>query len=246
MASPNSRQGFINYCLRQLGHPVVNIEVDGEQISDLVDDALQKFGLEHVDGVEKLYLKHQITDEDVENEYITLSDAIIGVTRLAPIGLSTAGGPFSMQYQFMQQHGFDVYSSQTIFYDTAQRYISLMDRYFSVVPLLEFNMHMDKLYILTNKDTYLKSGKYIVIECYRVLDPSDYPDIWNDMWLKKYTTALIKRQWGQNLMKFEGAQMPGGMSMNGRQLYDDATTQIEQLEEELEMKYQEPIDFFMA
>ena len=362
MAKPNSRSTLIQYCKRALGHPVIEINVDDDQVSDRVDEALQFYQEYHADALEKVYLKHLVTNTDRTNGYITVPDLVTNVVRLMPLTESSMSvGMFDVKYQVMLN---DIHSlggmGQVHDFAMKMQHLSLLDMILqSDEKHIDFNRHKNQLRInmdwkketlipddvtiavtvaggkflfdgqitpnktlsigakvtfdqsdasnnghplrlsetvngthasgteyttgvttsgtpgsagsytqLTVTDTTpslyyycsnhtsmgdtglltteLTPGKftYIVLECYRIVDPDTYTDVYNDYYLKKYTTALIKHQWGLNLLKFEGMQMPGGVTFNGRQIFDDAREEIDKLTEEARLNWEEPIDFY--
>lgn len=242
-----SRDQFIEYCLRKLGAPVVEINLAEEQISDRIDEALEYFRLYHYDGIEKLYMKHLITEEDVENQYITLPDHIYGVTRVfkTAAGTSTSRSIFDLQYQLRLNDLYDLTSTSIIYYSQVMMHLQLLDTILNGSQLYRFNRLNNRLYIDARWSGLLASGSYLLVEVYRVLDPADAIHIWNDPWLKHYATALLKKQWGVNLKKFDGMQLPGGITINGQQIYDEANQEIEDLEEEL-MNKQAVLDIFIG
>jgi len=244
MSRPNSRSTLIQYCLRKLGHPVIDINIDDDQISDCVDDALQMFEEYHFDGVERIFLKHQITADDITNEYITISNAVIGIKKIFPIGSSGSSSSsfFSVDYQFMQDEVWNIGGGDLIHYDMVTRNIALMQNLFLSTEQFAFHRHKNQLTI-EMKWSELSTGNYLIIECYRILDPNTYTDVYNDMFLKRYLTALMKKQWGSNLKKYEGLILPGGVTFSGQSIFDEASTEIDTIEEEMTLKYELPIDF---
>lgn len=248
MANPNTRQGLIDYCLRFLGEPVIEINVDLDQIEDRVDEALQYYQLYHSDGVYRSYMKHLITADDVSNEYITISSNITQVTRLFPLHSGSVNRNFfDIKYQMHLNDIADLHSyiGDLAYYEQMQQYLSLLDMKLTGSPQVEFVRKQNRLYIFGDfVDGDIKAGDYIVAETYQIVDPDTYTAVWNDMWLKEYTTALIKRQWGANLIKFDGMQLPGGVTLNGRQIFDDATGDIDRLRDSIRTDHELPPDFF--
>lgn len=250
MAVPNSRQSLIDYCLRQLGDPVIEINVDPDQIEDRVDEALQYYQEYHDDATVRTYLKHQITSTDIANEYITLPSSVLFLSHLFPIkGGSITRDFFDIKYQL---HLNDIANLQTYmgdlaYYEQMQQYLSLIDMKLNGTPQVQFVRKQNRLYIFGDfADNDLEAGDYVVAEVYQLIDPDTFTSIYNDKWLKEYTTALIKRQWGANLIKFEGMQLPGGVTLNGRQLFEDAMADIERLREEIRLNEEMPINFFVG
>lgn len=248
MAKPNSRTTLKQYCLRQLGHPVIEINVDEDQLDDRIDEALQYYQEYHFDGTERIFLKHQITSDDITNKYIPISDAVIGVNKVLPFNQAgSTVNMFDVRYQLHLNDLYDLSSTSLVNYDMAMRHVSLLENLFNQAPMFRFNRHMDRLYLdIDWSNDELRVDDYVVVDAYRILDPDTYTDVYNDMFLKKYTTALFKKQWGANLIKFEGMQLPGGITLNGRQLFDDATQEIQQIEEDMQLRYQLPDDFMIG
>ena len=250
MATPSSRQGLIDYCLRSLGEPVIEINVDTDQLEDRVDEAIQYYQEFHSDATVRTYLKHEVTADDITNEYITLDPSITFVSQLFPIRSgSISKNFFDIKYQL---HLNDIANMQTYmgdlaYYEQMQQYLSLIDLTLNGMPQVQFSRRENKLYIFGDlNDGDIQVGDYIIAEIYQTLSPSSVTSIWNDRWLKEYTTALIKRQWGLNLIKFEGMQLPGGVTLNGRQIYDDAGVDLDRLREAIRLEHEMPADFFVG
>lgn len=250
MATPATRQGLIDYCLRQLGDPVIEINVDPDQLEDRVDEALQYFRDFHSDATLRTYLKHIVTAENITNGYIPLSSNVTYVTRLFPIVDNTSSKNFfDVKYQLSLNDFFDLqtYIGDMAYYEQMQQYLSLIDMKLTGTPQVRFSRIQNRLYIDGDLDgETIKEGDYVVAEVYEIISGSDFTGVWNNRWLKEYTTALIKRQWGANLIKFEGMQLPGGVTLNGRQIYEDAMQDIEKLKEEMKLEHEFPADFFMG
>lgn len=243
---PNSRSTLIKYCLRQLGSPVIEINVDEDQIEDRVDEALQFYAEYHSDAVAHEFFKHQVTQEDIDNRYIEIPDAVLNAIRVMPFTYENSSiSMFDARYQMALNDMYNLGFAGTLanFVHT-QQYIQTLNMMINGTPQVEFNRHQNRIYLNIDWERYLEVGNYIVVEGYRVVDPDTYPDVYNDMFLKRYLTALIKRQWGTNLKKFEGMELPGGVTLNGQQMYDEATEEIRQIEEEMALKYEMPIDFY--
>ena len=236
------------YCLRRLGHPVIEINVDEEQCDDRVSDALQYFAEYHFDGVEKVFLKHTITQTDIDNEYIAMADPVISVIRVLPIPNFNAfqTGFFNEEFQLRIQDLNSFTGSSLINWQMSLQNWSMVDHLFTVTPTIHFNRKQNKLYLETNWSDKFSVGDILIVEAYRILDPSTYTEIYDDMFLKKYTAALIKRQWGENLKKFEGVQLPGGVTLNGKTIYDEAVDEINKIEEEMNLKWELPPDGFLG
>tara|TARA_B100000676_G_C17989807_1_gene794171 strand:- start:560 stop:1303 length:744 start_codon:yes stop_codon:yes gene_type:complete len=239
-----TRQGLIDYCLRRLGAPVTEINVDDEQISDRIDDAIEFFQEYHFDGVEKVFLKHTVTQTDIDNEYLTVTNAVISVLRVLPIPNFNAfqTGFFNEEYQLRLNDLENFQSSTMINWAMAQTNFSLVEHLFSVAPTLLFNRKQNKVYLETDWSNKFSVGTILIIEAYRSLDPATYTEVYNDMFLKKYATALIKQQWGSNLKKFTGVTLPGGITLDGQTIFTEATEEITKIEEEMNMKYELPPD----
>ena len=251
MAAPSSRDTLIEYCLRRLGDPVIEINVDPDQLEDRVDEALQYYQEFHSDATVKTYLKHHVTADDVSNEYISISSNVIFVQKLFPISSSFNNSMnfFDIKYQMMLNDIADLqnFAGDLAYYDQMQQYLSLLDLKLNGHPQVNFSRRQNRLYIHGDfQDNDIKEDDYVVAEVLQIVDPSTHTTVFDDMWLKSYTTALIKRQWGANLIKFEGMQLPGGVTLNGRQIYDDAQADIEKLEEKVRMEQELPVDFFVG
>lgn len=251
MANPSSRSTLIDYCKRRLGDPVVEINVDEDQLEDRVDEALQYYQEYHSDATLRTYLKHLVTADDVTNEYIPLNSNITYVGKLFPLASNFNQGRnfFDIKYQMMLNDMSSLihFAGDLAYYEQMQQYLSLLDMKLNGHPQVQFSRRENRLYIFGDfADGDIKAGDYIVAEVYQILDPNSTTSIYNDMWLKEYTTALIKQQWGQNLIKFEGMQLPGGVIINGRQLYDDATSELERLRESIRLEHEMPADFFVG
>lgn len=250
MATPNSRQSLIDYCLRQLGDPVIEINVDPDQIEDRVDEALQYYQEYHDDATVRTYLKHQITSTDVANEYIPISSNILFLTHLFPLkGGSITKDFFDIKYQL---HLNDIANLQTYmgdlaYYEQMQQYLSLIDMKLNGTPQVQFVRKQNRLYIFGDfNDNDLEVGDYVVAEVYQIIDPDTHTSIYNDKWLKEYTTALIKRQWATNIKKFDGMQLPGGVTLNGQTMFEEAMQEIERLRETIRLEAEMPPDFFVG
>ena len=320
MAVPNSRDTLIDYCLRALGAPVIEINVDDDQVSDRVDEALQFYQHYHADAIEKVFLKHQISAStlnltasvagnfvegetitgatsgatalvhansdgtkliytnlthiddiafqnenitgsssnttatissvvkgDIENKYLTLNGLVTEVIRVLPIrDTFSSNNLFDIKYQMHLNDMFSLgYMGSLLEYSMAQQYLSTLDLIIdSDSKFSQFDKHRNRLEIHMQWEEEVTMGSFIVVEAYRIIDPDTFTEVYNDYYLKKYLTALLKRQWGANLLKFEGMQMPGGVTFNGRQLFDDANEELQRLEEEVRLNWEEPVDFY--
>ncbi len=273
MAKPTSREELVDYSLRQLGAPVLEINVDDDQIDDLVDDAIQFFHERHFDGVEKMYLKHQITQDDLDrgrangtsgvgivttvgvstdipgygilnsnwyetSNFIEVPDAVIGIEKVFRFDTSTiSGGMFSIKYQLFLNDLYQFNSVELLQYAMTKTYLEDIDFLLTTDKQIRFNKRQDRLYL--DIDWGVESvDNWIIIECYRALSPGG--GFWNDYFLKRYLTTLIKRQWGQNLIKFRGTKLPGGIELNGREIYDDAEKELAELRSKMSTDYEMP------
>ena len=270
MASPNSRKELVEYCLRQLGKPVLEINVDEDQIDNLVDDAIQYFHERHYDGIDRVFLKHKLTptEKDILStpapvgsattsgavvgvgltnityvegvNYLPLPDTIIGINNVLKINSSSVSdGLFNIKYQLFLNDVYYYGALDLLNYAMVKRYLEDLDFLLNPHAQIRFNKKNHKLYLDIDWGQ-VGQNEYVIIDCYRILDPSDSPKLYNDWWLKKYLTALIKKQWGQNMIKFQGVQLPGGVQLNGRQIYDDGVMEIEKLEQQLKDEYELP------
>lgn len=241
MAIPTSRDQLKEHCLRRLGKPVVDINVDDEQVEDRIDEALLYYRDYHFDGSERVLLKHQVTAADKTNKYITLDDSYIGVVGVFDIGDSTqTSNLFNVRYQIHLNDLFDFSSATYVPYVTAMRHVAQLEEIFVGKQPIRFNRHTNKLHIDMHWND-INTGNYIIVDCYKVTDPGTYTDVWSDRWLMQYTTSLVKRQWGENLKKFEGLQMPGGLTFNGQKIWEEATEEIRRLEDEMISSYSLPV-----
>jgi hypothetical protein len=233
MANPTTRTELKDYCLRRLGSPVIEINVDEDQLQDRIDDALAFYRDYHYDGTDRTFLKHQLTASDITNEYISIPTTINDVINIFPLGNSTsANNLFNAKYQITLNDIQDWSGYQFGTYVMSMERIALMQELLVGMQRFRFNRHTDRLYIDTDWSARV-ADEYIVLECYQTTDPETYSQVYGDWWLRRYTTALIKKQWGQNLSKFEGMQLPGGVTFNGTQILQDANEEIAKLEEEV-------------
>ena len=276
MAKPTSRQGLIDYCLRRLGAPVLEINVDDDQIDDLVDDALQYFQERHFDGVERMYLKYKITQDDIDrgrgrntngvgvvtttgtsvgiasttfnfyeaSNYIQVPDSVIGIEKIFKFDTSSiSGGMFSIKYQLFLNDLYYFNSVELLQYSMVKSYLEDIDFLLTTDKQVRFNKRQNRLYLDIDWASQTPNT-FIVIDCYRILDPNTFTNVYNDSFIKKYLTALIKKQWGQNLIKFQGVKLPGGIELNGRQLYEDAERELEDIKQRMTLEYElPPYDF---
>ena len=250
MAVPTTRAEFIEYCKRRLGHPVVEINVDDFQVEDRIDDALRFWQEYHFDGTEKLFYSHQVQASDISQKYLLLesplNDSIIGISRM----LSTTGqstNMFSVRYQ-MAFNDIATYSTRGVRemsnYWMRMSHLNMVQDLISGMSNLRFNRVTNKIYLDWDWSTDISAGDYIVFETYQKV--GDVAELWANSFLKNYATALIKEQWGMNLSKFEGVQMPGGVTLNGRAILEDARAEIAQLKEQMSLSFELPVDFMVG
>jgi len=282
MAKPNSRQSLIDYCLRRLGAPVLEINIDDDQIDDLVDDALQYFHDRHFDGVERMFLKYKVSADDIargtakysdgsftpnagivtttgisttsygtntfnfyeNSNYIQVPDSVIGIEKIFKFDTSSiSGGMFSIKYQLFLNDLYYFNSVELLQYSMVKSYLEDIDFLLTTDKQIRFNKRQNRLYLDIDWGAQSEND-FFVIDCYRILDPNDFTSVYNDSFVKKYLTALMKRQWGQNLIKFRGVKLPGGIELNGREIYEDAERELEQIRERMTMDYElPPYDF---
>lgn len=246
MSIPGTREQFKDWCLRQLGWPVIDINVDDDQVEDRIDEAFQYFRDFHYDGVEKWYTKHQLTAENITNGWIPVTDNIIGITRIFPIASSNASvNMFDLRYQLRLHELYDFTSTSYVNYVLTMQHIRTLDLLFSGEQPIRFNRHTDKLYIDQNWPM-MTAGEWVIIEGYLVVDPDSYGQVYNDRMLKRLATQYIKRQWGANLSKFAGMQLPGGIQLNGPQIYAEADAEAKLIEQEIRVTYEAPPQFIMG
>lgn len=250
MAAPNSRSTLIEYCLRKLGKPVIEINVEQTQIDDRVDEALEYYQEFHSDATIRTYLKHVVTSTDITNRYIDVPESIIFVTKLFPLsGSYLTQGMFSWKYQFhlndmANLHGF---MGDIAYYHQMQQYLELIDMELNGTPQVTFSRRENRLYIHGDfNDQDILEGDYIIAEVYQIVDPDTNTSIYNDMFIKEYTTALLKHQWGQNMSKFEGMQLPGGVTISGKEILAEAKIELDTLRERARLEQELPADFFIG
>ena len=255
-----SRTEFKEYCLRRLGKPVIEINVADDQVEDRIDEAIQKWQEYHFDGSERCYVRHEITQDDIDNTYIPVHDKYIGIERiLPPLSHRNISGMFSFKYQYMMNEMPHLTKGNMANFHMTMENLDLIDETFgSRGQNIRFNRHTDKLYLdlvwpssdinglNANRSPDIFLGDYIVMVAFKQLDPSENVDAFEDMWLKKYATELVRYQWGSNLTKLVGVQLPGGVSLNGDAILAEAKENIGLLEEQMSLNYELPMDFFVA
>ena len=278
MSKPTTRQQLVDYCLRRLGAPVLEINLDDDQIDDLVDDALQYFNERHFDGVERMYLKYKITEEDINrgrsvrtngvgivtttgsanisgigttsfnfyetSNFIQVPDSVIGIEKVFKFDTSSiSGGMYSIKYQLFLNDLYYFNSVELLQFAMVKSYLEDIDFLLTTDKQIRFNKRQNRMYLDIDWASQTV-GNFLVIDCYRALDPSSFTKVYNDSFVKKYLTALMKRQWGQNLIKFRGVKLPGGIELNGREIYEDAERELENIMERMSMDYElPPYDF---
>jgi|TARA_Y100000114_G_scaffold66802_1_gene61246 hypothetical protein len=260
MAEPATRENLKQYALRALGKPVIEINVDDDQLEDRIDEALQYFAQYHYDGIRRTYLKYQYTEADKTrmtgdssesitknsvttswkegNNFLVVPDSVISVINIFPFSNKSNMNLFDVRYQLRLNDLYDFSSTSIINYDIVLRHLDFLDHILVGEKPLRFNQHDNRLYVDMDWTNDLAVGEYLVIECYRKLDPQVYTDVYNDIYLKRYVTALFKKQWGANLSKFDGVAMIGGVTLNGRQIYSEALADVEKLETEIRSSFE--------
>ncbi len=279
MAKPATRQGLIDYCLRKLGAPVLEINVDDDQIDDLVDDAIQFFNERHFDGVERMYLKYKLTQADIDrgqakntdgvgivtttatstniagygtttanwyetSNFIQVPDSVVGIEKIFKFDSSSiSGGMFSIKYQLFLNDLYHFNSVELLQYAMTKSYLEDIDFLLTTDKQVRFNKRQDRLYLDIDWG-YESADDWLILDCYRALDPNSFTQVYNDVFLKQYLTALIKRQWGQNLSKFKGVKLPGGIEMNGGEILQSAESELDALRSRMTTEYElPPYDF---
>lgn len=248
MSDITSYQDFKEYCLRRLGKPVIKINIDNEQVEDRINDAIRYWNDHHGEGTYHTYLKHQITAKNRQNEYITLPEDVIGVIGVFDIGDSyQTNNLFNLRYQIHLNDLFNITSTELTSFWLAKRHIEFIEEIFVGKNEIDFNRHRNKLYINgLDWENDVLENHYIIINCYKALNPEEDMDAWNDWWLKKYATALIKKQWGENLKKYQGVTLPGGIQLDGQTIWQEATEEIRELEEKIVTDYSLPVSDMMG
>lgn len=265
MAIPSTKSTFKEYCLRALGKPVIEINVDPDQVDDRIDEGLQYFAQYHYDGIERMFLKHKITAAEIARAatnatttatdtadnsitanwlegkgFIPIPSPVVSIVQVFPFDNSATNNMFDMRYQLRLNDLYDFSSTSLVHYEMTMSHLDHLSHLLVGEKPLRFNQHQNRLYIDMDWANDVAEDDFIVIECFRKVDPDTYTDIWDDIFLKKYCTQLIKRQWGANLSKFQGIQMLGGVQMNGEQIYQQATEEIQKLEEQIQLAYELP------
>jgi len=232
MAQPTTREEFKAWVLRKLGAPVIDINVSDEQVDDRLDEAIDFWRDYHYNGSQLIYLKHQLTADDVANGYIDLPTTILGISGIFDMqsSISTGSGIFNVQYQFVLNNLEDITGYNITNYYMSMSHLEFLQEMLVGKPMVRYNKHVNRLHLDMDKGV-LTEGEYLIIEAYDVIDPASYSDVWSDRWLQNYATALVKEQWGSNLTKFTGMQLVGGVSFNGEQILSDAREERRLMEE---------------
>lgn len=232
MALPSTREEFKDYVLRKIGAPVIQINVSDEQIDDRIDEAISFWRDYHFDGSQMVYLKHQMTQEDIDRGWVPIPENMLGVTRIFDLStsISTGTGFFNVQYQFVLNNINDITGYEIQNYYMVLSHLQFLQEILVGRPLIRFNRHVNKLYLDINRDI-IAPGSYIIVEGYDIIDGVTYPDVWRDRWLQNYASALIREQWGLNLTKFTNMQLVGGVQFNGEQILADAKAERKEMEE---------------
>ena len=260
MASPSSRADLITYCKRQLGEPVLQVNIDDEQVNNVIDDTIQFFQENCYNGMERCFLRHELNADDTARfageltttngtttweeatNYLPIPDHVVGVTKVfGLVSNSIRSNLFGVEYQLFLNDLYAFGSLDILDYYMTKQYLETLDMVLNNGSFQQFRytMRRDRLYLDIGKD-FLNEGKYLLIEAHRLIDPNDATEMYNDMFVKKYATALMKKQWGMNLIKYNNVQLPGGVTLNGREIYTDALAEIEKIESEVLSKYAIP------
>jgi len=246
-SKPANKEELKDFCLRQLGFPVIQINVDDIQVNDAVELAFEYWNEFHFDGTERTYVKHQVTQQNKDDGYIQLSDAIIGAVRIFPIGgTNQAMGMFDLRYQLRLNDLWDLSSTSYTNYTLTMQHLKTLDMLFSGQSPIRFNKINNRLYVDQSWSSDVDVGEWMVVEAMIITDPEAYTKVWNDRMLKKLATAYIKKIWGQNMSKFAGMQLPGGITMRGVDIYQEAMNEIAATEQEIRNTYESPPGFLVG
>lgn len=242
MAVPTTKAEFKAYCLRKLGAPVIEINVDDDQVDDRIDEALRYYWDYHFDGSEKIYYKHLVTEQDRTNKYIVLPENIIGAVSVYSLGdpMVRSDDLFNIRYQIALNDLYSLTSVSMVPYYMVMEHLSLITEMLVGKHPIRYSRHKDRLYIDMDWNS-VQNGEYLLVEAYEVIDPDVYADVWSDRWLQNYATAKIKYQWGTNLTKFTGMSLPGGVQFNGEKILNDADEEIKKMEQEMLSSYSLPV-----
>ena len=248
MANPTNREELKQFCLRKLGKPVIEINVADEQLEDRIDDALKMYHDFHYDGIERVIIKHEISQDNIDNGFIELSDAVISIETILDLNTGSSSEIlFDAEYHMTWDalYAFNSTPASLQHYAATKENINLINEMLNGRKPLRYRRHTDKLYIDMDWSS-ISVGSYIVIQAYQIINPDEYQQVWADRWLREYTTELFREQWGHNLSKYSGVQMPGGVTFNGSEILSEAQTRLRELEEELRNTYEEPPTFYMG
>lgn len=242
MAVPATREDFKEYCLRKLGKPVIEINIDDDQIEDRIDEALRYYWDYHFDGTDKIYYKHQVTQTDKNNKYITVPENIIGAVRVFPVAdpMVRSDDLFNIRYQIALNDLYTLSSVSMVPYYMVMEHLALISEMLVGQQPIRFNRHKNRVYIDMEWNN-INIGEFLLIEAYEVVDPTEWSQVWSDRWLQNYTTAKLKYQWGSHLTKFTGVSMPGGVQFNGERILSDAEAEIAKMEQEMISSYSLPV-----
>jgi hypothetical protein len=260
MATVTSRTTLKEYCLRRLGAPVIEVNVAESQVDDAVDYTLEKFAQFGYDGVTRMYLKHEVTQEEVDRAlssgssvtaadgtvfkegagYLNLPDSVVGVNGVFDFGDKNAMSFFDIRYQIRLNDLYDFTSTQFTHYYLIMQQLSQIDFLLVGKKPVRFAQTQSRLYIDMDWRNDIAAGKFLIIDAYKAINPQEFTKVYNNLWVKDYCTALIKRYWGQNMIKYDGVQLPGGVTLNGTKIYDDAVNELEKLDKELRDQYELP------
>ena len=247
LTQPANREELKDFCLRQLGYPVIQINVDDEQVNDAIELAFEYWNEFHFNGTERTYVKHQVTTQDITNRYITVSENLIGATRVFKIGQGNmAMNMFDLRYQLRLNDLWDLSSTSYVNYSLTMQHLATLDLLFTGETPIRFNRLTDKLYIDMDWANDIVAGEYVIVEGFIVTDPDAYTRVWNDRMLKKLATAYVKKQWGTNMSKFDKMQLPGGVTMRGVDIYNEAVADIEKVEQNIRETYEAPPGFLVG
>ena len=243
----SSRQGLIDYCLRELGAPVIEINVDDDQIEDRIDEAFAFYREFHYDAVELVYLRAEVTSNVLAQQYFEINDAIIGINKVFPFSDKSNGMTlFDVRYQMLINDLYSIMSTDIVYYSMVKSELELINQLLVGQNPIRFNKHTNRLYIDMDWLRDVSLGDFLIVEAYKLLDAETYTDVYNDRMLKKLATAYIKRQWGTNLKKFSGVLLPGGVMLNGDSIYQEAMEEIKDAEQELQNRFELPPDMFVG
>ena len=246
-SKPANKEELKDFCLRQLGYPVIQINVDDVQVEDAVELAFEYWNEFHFNGTERTYVKHQITQEDLDNEYVTVSDNLIGAIRVFPVGGSAmAMNMFDLRYQLRLNDLWDLSSTSYVNYSLTMQHLATLDLIFTGQTPVRFNKVNNRLYIDMDWMNDVDTGEFVIVEGMIITDPVQFTAVWNNRMLKKLATSYVKKQWGTNMSKFDKMQLPGGVTMRGVDIYNEAVGDIEKIEQNIRETYEAPPGFLVG